>query len=54
MEAPETPDPDDGLTPSEFNLVAKGAIDPLLDPKERANAAMIFIFGTRGKLLCKP
>jgi hypothetical protein len=45
---PETPDAD-GLTASEFRLVAARANDPLLDPKQRAAAAMTMIFGTRRK-----
>lgn len=48
VEAPETPDAD-GLTASEFRLVAARAKDPLLDPKQRAVAAMTMIFGTRRK-----
>ena len=47
-EAPEIPDAD-GLTNSEFELVASKAQDPYLDPQERANAAMMMIFGTRRK-----
>ncbi|KAK2464039.1 hypothetical protein APHAL10511_003983 [Amanita phalloides] len=46
VEPPETPDAD-GLTASEFRLVAARAKDPLLDPKQRAVAAMTMIFGTR-------
>jgi hypothetical protein len=48
VEPPETPD-EDGLTASEFRLVAERAKDPLLDPKQRAVAAMMMIFGTRRK-----
>ena len=48
-EAPEIPDPDDGLTDSEFNLAASKAQDGNLDPKERADAAMMMLFGTRRK-----
>jgi len=48
VEPPETPDAD-GLTASEFRLVAARAKDPLLDPKQRAVAAMTMIFGTRRK-----
>lgn len=47
-EAPEIPDAD-GLTNSEFELVASKAQDPYLDPKERANAAMMMLCGTRRK-----
>ena len=46
VEPPETPDAD-GLTDSEFQLVAARAKDPLLDPRQRAAAAMTMIFGTR-------
>ncbi len=49
VEAPEVPDAD-GLTSSEFRLVAAQAQDPHLDPKERAEAALLMPFGTRGKL----
>ena len=48
VEPPETPDAD-GLTASEFRLVAAKAKDPLLDSKQRAVAAMTMIFGTRRK-----
>ncbi len=48
VEPPETPDAD-GLTASEFRLVAARAKDPLLDPKQRAVAAMTMMFGTRRK-----
>ena len=48
VEPPETPDAD-GLTDSEFHLVAARAKDPLLDPRQRAAAAMTMIFGTRRK-----
>ncbi|KAF5370995.1 hypothetical protein D9615_010021 [Tricholomella constricta] len=44
-EPPETPDTD-GLTPSEFRLLADRAKDPFLDSKERAGAAVMMIFGT--------
>ncbi|KAF8337664.1 hypothetical protein F5887DRAFT_984264 [Amanita rubescens] len=46
VEPPETPDAD-GLTASEFRLVAARAKDPLLHPKQRAVAAMTMMFGTR-------
>ncbi|KAF8972732.1 hypothetical protein BDZ97DRAFT_1782429 [Flammula alnicola] len=45
VEAPEIPDAD-GMTDSEFRLVASKANDSHLDAKERANAAMMMIFGT--------
>jgi hypothetical protein len=45
VEPPEPTDAD-GLTASEFRLVATKARDPLLDGKERASAAMIMMFGT--------
>lgn len=48
VEPPETPD-EDGLTASEFRVVAARAKDPLLDPKQRAVSAMTMIFGTRRK-----
>jgi hypothetical protein len=44
-EPPEIPDTD-GLTASEFRLVADRAKDPFLDPKQRAGAAIMMIFGT--------
>ena len=48
---PETPEStrDDGLTDSEFWTVAKRTNDPKLDASERADAAMMMLFGTRGK-----
>jgi hypothetical protein len=46
VEAPEIPDTD-GLTDSEFRLVASKANDPYLNAKERADAAMMMLFGTR-------
>ncbi|KAG6376552.1 hypothetical protein JVT61DRAFT_1526 [Boletus reticuloceps] len=46
VEPPETVG-DDGLTDSEFRLVAARARDPLLDPDQRADAAMMLLFGTR-------
>jgi hypothetical protein len=45
-DAVEAPDAD-GLTDSEFQLVSARARDPRLDGKERANAAMMMLFGTR-------
>lgn len=45
VEHPETPDTD-GLTDSEFRLVSAQACDPHLDSEQRANAAMMMIFGT--------
>ncbi|KAF8436284.1 hypothetical protein L210DRAFT_3549265 [Boletus edulis BED1] len=53
VEPPETV-ADDGLTDSEFRLVAARARDPLLDPNQRADAAMMMLFGTRrhAKPLC--
>lgn len=47
-ETPEIPDAD-GLTNSEFELVASMAQDPSLDPKARADAAITMLFGTRRK-----
>ena len=47
VESPETLGAD-SLT-SEFRLIAARAKDPLLDPKQRAVAAMTMIFGTRRK-----
>ena len=44
-EPSEIPDTD-GLTASEFRLVADRAKDPFLDPKQRAGAAIMMIFGT--------
>jgi hypothetical protein len=46
VEAPEVPDAD-GLTDSEFRLVSTRARDSRLDGKERADAAMMMLFGTR-------
>ncbi|KAF8972065.1 hypothetical protein BDZ97DRAFT_1783040 [Flammula alnicola] len=45
VEYPERPDTD-GLTDSEFRLVSAKARDPRLDGKERADAAMMMLFGT--------
>ena len=45
VEPPEPTDAD-GLTASEFRLVAARARDPLLDAKERASSAMTMLFGT--------
>ena len=47
IKAPEEPDPDDGLTDLEFRLVSAQAHDPSLGRKERANTAMMMLFGTR-------
>jgi len=47
MEAPEVPNPDDGLTDSESRLVSAQARDPSLGRKERASAVMMMLFGTR-------
>jgi hypothetical protein len=38
---------EDGLTDSEFQLVSKKARDPNLSGEERADAAMLMIFGNR-------
>ena len=48
---PETPEPtrDDGLTDSEFWTVAERTNNPKLDASEQADAAMMMLFGTRGK-----
>jgi hypothetical protein len=48
VEAPEISDAD-GLTNSEFRLVASKANDPHLNAKERTDAAMMMLFGTRRK-----
>lgn len=48
VEHPEVPDTD-GLTDSEFRLVSAQARDPDLDPQQRADAAMLMIFGTHRK-----
>jgi hypothetical protein len=45
-EYPESPG-EDGLTDSEFSIVADKAQDGQLDARERANAAMMMLFGTR-------
>jgi len=54
MEAPEPPEvPDaDGLTDSEFRIVSARARDPSLNKKDRADAAMMVLFGTRRKYFC--
>lgn len=46
IDFPETPDPDDGLTDSEFRLVSEKASDSHLNASERADAAMMMLFGT--------
>ncbi|KAJ3517704.1 hypothetical protein NLJ89_g327 [Agrocybe chaxingu] len=46
VEAPEFPD-EDGLTDSEFQIVSAQASNPKLDAKQRADAAMMMLFGTR-------
>ena len=48
LDAPEQPDDDDGLTPSEFRLLAQQARDPELGPRDRSNAASMLIHGVRG------
>ncbi|KIM37122.1 hypothetical protein M413DRAFT_448648, partial [Hebeloma cylindrosporum] len=48
VDDPEQPDEDDGLTPSEFPLLAQQARDPGLKPRERSNAAAMLIGGLRG------
>lgn len=50
LEAPEVPD-EDGLTDSEFRIVSEQARDGRLSRKDRADAAMLMIFGTRRKCL---
>ncbi|KAF9485488.1 hypothetical protein BDN70DRAFT_903055 [Pholiota conissans] len=45
LEYPKVPDTD-GLTDTEFRLVSKQACNPDLSPSQRANAAMLMIFGT--------
>jgi hypothetical protein len=47
--APEHPDDDDGLTPSEFRLLAQQARDPELGPRDRSNAASMLIYGVHGE-----
>jgi hypothetical protein len=47
-DAPERPD-DDGLTPSEFRLLAQQARDPELRPRDRSNAASMLICGVHGE-----
>ncbi|KAF8816779.1 hypothetical protein BYT27DRAFT_7206940 [Phlegmacium glaucopus] len=47
-DAPEQPDDDDGLTPSEFRLLAQQARDPELTPRDRSNAASMLICGVHG------
>jgi hypothetical protein len=49
VDSPESPD-EDGLTASEFQIVAARANDSFLDPKQRADAAMMMLYGTRCKL----
>ena len=49
LDAPEQPDDDDGLTPSEFRLLAQQARDPELGPRDRSNAASMLIHGVRGE-----
>jgi len=46
IDFPESPDPADGLTDSEFRLVFEKASDPHLNASERADAAMMMLFGT--------
>jgi len=48
LDAPELPD-DDGLTPSEFRLLAQQARDPELGPRDRSNAASMLIHGVHGE-----
>jgi hypothetical protein len=48
-DALEHPDDDDGLTPSEFRLLAQQARDPKLAPRDRSNAASMLIHGVRGE-----
>ncbi|KIM37120.1 hypothetical protein M413DRAFT_278282 [Hebeloma cylindrosporum] len=45
LDAPEHPDEDDGLTDSEFRLLAQQACDPKLKPRDRSNAAAMLIGG---------
>lgn len=47
-EVPEVADAD-GLTNSEFHLLSSKATNPHLDGKERADAAVMMLFGTRRK-----
>ncbi|KIM37119.1 hypothetical protein M413DRAFT_13495 [Hebeloma cylindrosporum] len=45
LDVPEQPDEDDGLTDSEFRLLAQQARDPKLKPRDRSNAAAMLIGG---------
>jgi len=47
VDVPEVPDAD-GLTDSEFQLLAAKAVDPHLNAKERADSAVMMLFGTHG------
>jgi hypothetical protein len=49
LDGPEQPDDDDGLTSSEFRLLAQQARDPELRPRDRSNAASMLIYGTHGE-----
>ena len=49
--SPESP-AEDGLTASEFQIVAARANDSFLDPKQRADAAMMMLYGTSVSCVC--
>ena len=49
LDTPEQPDNDDGLTPSEFRLLAQQAHDPELQPRDHSNAASMLIHGMHGE-----
>jgi len=51
-DAPDQPDDDDSLTPSEFRLLAQQARDPELSPRDRSNAASMLICGVHGERSC--
>jgi hypothetical protein len=51
LERPASP-AEGGLTDAEFSLVSARARDPRLDDKDRADAAMKLLFGTRRKSIC--
>jgi len=52
LDAPDQPDDDDGLTSSEFRLLAQQARDPELSPRDRSNAASMLICGVHGERSC--
>ncbi|KAK2462863.1 hypothetical protein APHAL10511_005061 [Amanita phalloides] len=54
LNAPEQPDDDDGLTPSEFRPLAQQVRDPELGPRDRANAVSMLIYGVHVKAWWTP